>query len=66
MKARYENTLLSTVPAAQLRRFLDKLEDEERPYEITVKRIKKGDTAHAVAIDCNDVIYFSELLSSCK
>lgn len=68
MKFKYK--LSASISANTLRRLYAALEEEEKPYSATVRKIqkdaRKGDKTHLVTIENNDRDYFAAMLNNCK
>lgn len=68
MKFKYK--LSGSISADTLRRLYAALEEEEKPYSATVRKIqkdaRKGGKTHLVTIENNDRDYFAAMLNNCK
>lgn len=68
MKFKYK--LSGSISADTLRRLYAALEEEEKPYSATVRKIqkdaRKGGKTHLVTIENNDRDYFAAILNNCK
>lgn len=68
MKFKYK--LSASISANTLRRLYSALEEEEKPFSATVRKIqkdaRKGGKTHLVTIENNDRDYFAAMLNNCK
>lgn len=68
MKFKYK--LSASISANTLRRLYAALEEEEKPFSATVRKIqkdaRKGGKTHLVTIENNDRDYFAVMLNNCK
>ena len=68
MKFKYK--LSASISANTLRRLYAALEEEEKPFSATVRKIqkdaRKGGKTHIVIIENNDRDYFAAMLNDCK
>ncbi len=62
-----KGTLSRTITGAQLRKVYDALEDEERPYDATVRTVKDKKRLISMRIRPEDKPYFQYLIkTACK
>lgn len=59
-----KGTLSRTITGKQLRRIYDYLEDEERPYEATVRTVKDKKRLITLQLRPCDKQYFQELIKT--
>ena len=68
MKFKYK--LSASISANTLRRLYAALEEEEKPFSATVRKIqkdaRKGGKTHLITIENNDRDYFAVMLNNCK
>ena len=68
MKFKYK--LSASISANTLRRLYAALEEEEKPFSATVRKIqkdaRKGGKTHLVTIENDDRDYFAAMLNNCK
>lgn len=68
MKFKYK--LSASISANTLRRLYAALEEEEKPFSATVRKIqkdaRKGGKTHLITIENNDRDYFAAMLNNCK
>lgn len=68
MKFKYK--LSASISAHTLRRLYAALEDEQKPFVASIKRIakdaRKGDKRLLITIENNDRDYFAAVLNQCK
>ncbi|MDD6745585.1 MAG: hypothetical protein PUE36_06655 [Bacteroidales bacterium] len=68
MKFKYK--LSASISASTLRRVYAALEDEQKPFVASIKRIakdaRKGDKRLLITIENNDRDYFAAVLNQCK
>lgn len=68
MKFKYK--LSASISAHTLRRLYAALEDEQKPFVASIKRIakdaRKGDKRLLITIENNDRDYFAAILNQCK
>lgn len=68
MKFKYK--LSASISASTLRRVYAALEDEQKPFLASIKKIakdaRKGDKTHLITIENNDRDYFAAMLNNCK
>lgn len=68
MKFKYK--LSASISASTLRRVYAALEDEQKPFVASIKRIakdaRKGDKRLLITIENNDRDYFAVVLNQCK
>lgn len=59
-----KGTLSRTLSGAQLRRIYELLEDEERPYDVTVRTVKDSKRLLTMRIRPEDKMYFQDLVKN--
>lgn len=59
-----KGTLSRTITGAQLRKVYDALEDEERPYDATVRTVKDKKRLISMRIRPEDKPYFQDLIKT--
>ena len=62
----FNNSVQAEIEAAKLRELYDRLENEETPYVMAVKKVTKGTRLITICCDESNKDYFSTLLYGYK
>ena len=62
----FNNSVQAEIEAARLRELYDRLENEETPYVMAVKKVAKGTRLITICCDESNKDYFSTLLYGYK